>query len=90
MTSKEEHWQKCRELLEKRISELEDSHKEDKISNASAMQKINHGDIEERELFTEKYINVVYIVKSLAYREKKTGGGAMKKMKPKILSFYQS
>ena len=59
-----EQWQKCRESLEKRIFELEASHKKDKKSNTSAMQKIKHGDIlvEEQKLITEKYIKVVYIV----------------------------
>ena len=60
MTSKELQWQKCRESLEKRISELEDYLKKDKISSPSAMQNIKHGDIEERELNSEKYINIVY------------------------------
>ena len=62
LTSKEEQWQKCRESLEKRIFELEYSHEKDKKSNASAIQIIKHGDIEEAEFITEKYINVVYIV----------------------------
>ena len=62
LTSKEEQWQKCKESLEKRISELEDSHKKDKKADALAMQKIKHGDIEERELLIEKYFNVVYII----------------------------
>ena len=44
LISKEE-WQKCKESLEKKISELEDSHKKDK--------QIKHGDIVESELITE-------------------------------------
>ena len=62
-------WQKCSESLEKRISELENSHIKDKKSNASAMQIIKHGDIEEPELIIEKYINVSSLLSTTIFNK---------------------
>ena len=55
MTSKEEQWQKCKESLEKKISELEDSLENYKKSNSS-QRKTSNTDNE------EKYSYVQYIV----------------------------
>ena len=59
MTSKEKQWKKCKESLEKKISELENS-LENYIKSNSSQRKTSNKDNEEK--YSYVYVQVHYFI----------------------------